>query len=106
MRDRSGTRSVAVMMMLRVVVSLIVAVVCVAMCCRRVAAQRFCWRATTVTSMWCDGLCRRPAAMRDRSGTMSVAVMMLRVLVFVVVAVMCMAMCRRRVATQRFCWRA
>jgi hypothetical protein len=77
MRDRSATMSVAVMM-LRVVVLLIVAVVCVAMCCCRVATQRFCWRATRVTSMWRGGLCRRPAAMRDRSGTMSVAMSMLR----------------------------
>jgi hypothetical protein len=38
------------------------------------ATQRFFWRAVTVTSMWRGGLCRRPAAMRDRSGTMSVTV--------------------------------
>ncbi len=91
MRDRSGTMSVTVMM-LRVVMSLIVAVVCMAMRCRSLAAQRFWPRAPRVTSMWRGGLCRRPAAMRDRSGTMSVAVMMLRVLVLLlIVAVVCMA---------------
>ncbi len=105
MRDRIGTMSVAVMM-LRVVVSLIVTVVCMAMRCRSLAAQRFCWRATTVTSMLRGGLCRRPAAMRDRSGTMSVAVMTLRVLVLLILTVVCMAMCCRRRGTQRFCWRA
>jgi hypothetical protein len=65
--------SVDVMMMLRVLMLLVVlTVVCVAMCCRRMGTQRFCWRAGTVTSMWRGGLCRMPAAMRDRSETMSV----------------------------------
>ncbi len=78
MRDRSEAVSVAVMMLL-VVVSHILPVVSVAMCCRRMAAQRFCWRAGRVTLMWHGGLCRRPAAMRDQSEAMSVAVVMLLV---------------------------
>ncbi len=39
--------------------------------------QHYCWRAGTVTSTLRGGWCRRPAAMRDRSEAMSVAVMML-----------------------------
>jgi hypothetical protein len=83
MRDWSETMFVAVMM-LRVVVLFILTVVCG---CRRMGTQRFCWRATAVTSMLRGGLCVRPAAMRDRSGTMSVAVMMLRVFVLLFLSV-------------------
>ncbi len=54
---------------------------------RRIATQRFCWRAATVTSMLRGGLCLRPAAMRDRSGAMCVAVMMLHVVVLLFVTV-------------------
>jgi hypothetical protein len=79
--DRRGTTSVAVIVLLCVL--LFHTVVCAMRCCR-LAAQRCCLHATKVTSMWCDGLCRRPAAMRDRRGTMSVAVMMLRVVVLFV----------------------
>ncbi len=58
----------------------------------RIAQQPCYGHATTVTSMLRGGLCRRPAAMRDQSGTMSVAVMMLRVLVLLlIVTVVCMA---------------
>ncbi len=55
--------------------------VCVAMCFRRVGVQRFCRHATKVTWSWRGGLCQRPAAMRGRSETMSVAVVMLHMLV-------------------------
>jgi hypothetical protein len=105
MRDRSGTMLVSVMT-LRMLVSLIVAVVCVAMWCRRVAAQRFWRRAAMATWMWRGGLCRRPAAMRDRSEAMSVAVMMLRVAVLLSLTVVCVAMWCCRVAAQRCCQRA
>ncbi len=43
--------------------------------------------------------------MRDRSETMSVAVMMLRVVVSLIVT-LAYAMCCRSAVTQRFCWRA
>jgi hypothetical protein len=44
--------------------------------------------------------------MRDRSVTMSVAMVMLRVVVLWFVTVVCVAMCCCRTAGQRFCWRA
>jgi hypothetical protein len=73
MRDRSGATSVAVMML----VAFVLLFDCGMLWCCSMAIQRFCWRAATVTSMWRGGLCRRPAAMRDWSGTTSVAVVML-----------------------------
>ncbi len=92
MRDRSEATSVAVML----VVAFVLLFDCGMLWCCSMAIQRFCWRAGTVTSMWRGGLCRRLAAMRDRSGTMSVAVMMLRV--FVLLCFDCGDVCRCGVA--------
>jgi hypothetical protein len=48
----------------------------------RMVCQPFWWHVPMVTLMWRDGLRRKPAAMRDRSGTTSVVVVAAVVSVF------------------------